>query len=72
MSDKFTCDNCECNMSFDELGVLGSVSSECNPLTPLITLCKPCRENRIDQLQYYNHEDVDELKLLYDAKKERP
>lgn len=72
MSDKFTCDKCECKMNFDELGVLGSVSSECNPLTPLITLCKPCREKRIDELQYYNPEDVDELKLLFDAKKERP
>lgn len=69
---EFKCDKCNCEMSFDELGVLGSVSSECNPITPMITLCKPCREKRIDELQYYNPEDVDELKLLFDAKKERP
>lgn len=68
----FKCDKCDYEMSFDELGVLGSLSSECNPMTPLITLCKPCREKRIDELQYYNPEDVDELKLLFDAKKERP
>lgn len=71
MSD-FICNKCNCEMSFNDLGVLGSVSSECNPLTPLITLCKPCRDIRIDELQYYNPEDVDELKLLFDAKKERP
>jgi hypothetical protein len=71
MSD-FKCDKCNCEMSFDELGVLGSLSSECNPMTPLITLCKPCRDKRISELQYYNPEDVDELKLLFDAKKERP
>lgn len=71
MSD-FKCDKCNCEMSFDELGVLGSLSSECNPITPLITLCKPCRDKRIGELQYYNPEDVDELKLLFDAKKERP
>jgi hypothetical protein len=72
MSDEFKCDKCECEMSFEELGVLGSASSECTLLTPLITLCKPCREKRIDELHYLNPQDIDELKLLYDAKKERP
>ena len=69
---EFICDNCNCEMIFEELGVLGSVSTECNPLTPMITLCKTCRDKRIDELQYDNPEDVDELKLLLDAKKERP
>lgn len=72
MEDMFLCDKCNCNVEFNDLGVLGSVSSECNPLTPLITLCKTCRDKRIDELQYYNPQDVDELKLLFDAKKERP
>lgn len=72
MIDGFLCDKCECLVEFQELGVLGSVSTECNPLTPMITLCKTCRDKRIAELQSKNVQDVDEVKLLLAAKKERP
>lgn len=73
MIDGFLCDKCETIIEFEELGLLGSVEQECSPNTGMITLCKPCRNKRINELEAYGTtDDKAELELLNKAKKERP
>lgn len=73
MIDGFRCDKCETIVEFQQLGVLGSPDEECNAHMDMISLCKPCRNERIEELESKgDSEDKPVLDFLKLAKQERP
>lgn len=50
MIDGFLCDDCQTIVEFEDVGLIGSPDNDCSEFSDLITLCRTCRDKRLDKL----------------------
>jgi hypothetical protein len=51
MEKDYCCDKCEIEMTISEVGILSSLTDDCDFTTKLICLCKPCTIQREKELK---------------------
>lgn len=64
MCDDFTCEECEQDVEFMDLGLLASPSDMCSEFSVMLTLCRGCRDVKLED-ELSSHLNKSNISLDY-------